>query len=194
MYLNATTPQHPNAILTLEIPYILTVDQAALAGDRRIKLKSNVAIALPANTVVNFGSVSVALPMMTPLSKVGAMVMCGPLSADLAAGTRSDMPMPNNQRPRNVLTHQIKAWLADSGRRGSFNQEPLEAGQTILKGRALEPIPVQFKPCQYAKVEWMNGDADPGVLKFFVSARSFLRVEQQLGQRILGVFSAEVPV
>lgn len=193
MYLNSTSPQHPNALLTLEIDYILTVDQAAIATATQIKLRSNVNIVLPAQTQINFGTVPVRLTQKATLAKIGVMCPCEPLAANLAVNTRSDTPMPNNQRPRHVLTYQIKAWLADSGRRGSFNQEPLEAGQTVLKGRALEAIPEQFKPCQYAKVQWLNGDADQGVLKFFVSPRSFLRVERHLGQRIQGVFSAEVP-
>lgn len=199
MYLNATTPRHPNSTLTLEIPYVLTVDAAALLGASTIRLKSNIEIFLPKNTVVLFGAFFIQLNQIAKLSRTAIAVNVLPLAIDIPSGVRSDAPLPAQitvpptpqDRPRHVLSTQIKAWLADSGRRGSFNLEPLETGQTVLKGRALEPIPEQFKPCQYGLVQWDNGDR--GILKFFASPASFLNVEKHLGQRIQGIYSAEVP-
>lgn len=191
---NTTTPRHPNAILTLEVPYILTVVTTAITTAEQISLRSNVEITLPANTQISFGAVTVILRREAVLGKTAVSVRCFPLPADLTAGSRSDQPLPNGDRPRHVLTTQIKAWLVESSSRRFNPGEALESGQTVLRGRALEPIPEQFKPCQSALVRWLNGDADRGLLKFYPAPRSFLRVERHLGGRIQGVFSAEVPV
>jgi hypothetical protein len=188
-------PIMENALLTFEVPYILTVSASAIAGDTQLEVVSNVAdLILPAQTVINFGDVPITLNCKAIITSEPQMINILPLPNDLLLGSRSDQPSQSG-RSVHKISFPVKAWLKEARVPQVGAEMPLDVGSIYLKGRAIEPsaLPKPVKAIDFARLKLRQGQqtTHEGVFRLLPNSGSVLLVEPITGDRIQGIFTGE---